>query len=296
MSIERTAQSYNTGITSASKSVLLELITVLRSYRDALVLVGGWVPYFLLEENHRPGDTFVHVGSIDIDLAIDPIKVNESQYATIVELLKERGYEPAPDRLGQRIPNSFQRTIKSPMDHKPYAIRIDFLTHEQDKRSGKHRNLEVQDKLFARKTKGCEAALHYRTTFKLAGVLPNGAEITVPIQMADIVGCLTMKGIVLGERYREKDAYDIYTVVSRYKNGPRDVAEALKPYLQEPLVKDAFSSIHEAFATRKTNGPQWVADFMQPASPEERERLVTDAFMTVHELNVQLFNPESPVK
>lgn len=114
--------------------------------------------------------------------------------------------------------------------------------------------------------------------------------------MADIVGCLTMKGIVLGERYREKDAYDIYTVVSRYKNGPRDVAEALKPYLRDPLVKDAFASIHEAFATRRTNGPQWVADFMQPASPEERERLVTDAFMTVHELDVQLFNPESPVK
>lgn len=291
MPIERTAQSYSTGITAASKSVLLEVMTILRAYREALVLVGGWVPYFLLEESRRPDDAFVHVGSIDIDLAIDPEKISGSQYATIVELLRERGYGPALNRLGQPIPNSFQCTTESPIDNKPYSIQIDFLTHEKDPRSGKHRNLPVQDELLARKTKGCEAALHHKTTLKLTGVLPKGGEISVPIQMADVIGCLTMKGIVLGERYREKDAYDIYAVVSRYKGGPRDVADILKPHLKDPLVKDAVTSIHEAFATRKTNGPQWVADFMQPASPDQRERLITDAFMTVHEMDVRIFNP-----
>lgn len=258
---------------------------MLRAYRESLVLVGGWVPYFLLEEHRRPGDYFDHVGSIDIDLAIDPEKIGEAQYATIVELLREHGYESALDRLGKVIPNSFQRTIQSPTDNKPYAIRIDFLTHEGDSRPGKHRNLPVQDELLARKTKGCEAALHHKTILKLSGVLPKGGEISVPIPMADVVGCLTMKGIVLGERYKEKDAYDIYAVVARYKGGPRDVAEALRPYLREPLVKDAVASIHDAFATRKAHGPQWVADFMQPASPAERERLITDAFMTVRELS-----------
>ncbi len=44
---ERTAQSYGPGVTGASKSVLLELLTILRAYRDSLVLVGGWAPYFL---------------------------------------------------------------------------------------------------------------------------------------------------------------------------------------------------------------------------------------------------------
>lgn len=288
MPIERTAQSYSASITAASKSALLEIMTTLRSYREALVLVGGWVPYFLLEEYRRPRDPFNHVGSIDIDLAVDPEKLGASQYATIVELLRKRGYGPALDRLGQPIPNSFQRTIESPIDKRPYSIQIDFLTHERDPRLGKHRNLPIQSELLARKAKGCEAALIHKTTLKLSGVLPKGAEISVSIQMADVVGCLTMKGIVLGERYQEKDAYDIYAVVSRYRGGPRDVAEALRPFLQEPLVKDALASIQEAFATRKSNGPQWVADFIQPASTEERQRLITDAFMIVHELDAQL--------
>lgn len=292
MALERTIQSYGSGITAASKSVLLELTQVLGSYRDALVLVGGWVPYFLLEECQRPEDSFVHIGSIDIDLAVDPGKIDNSRYATIVELLEGRNYRPATDRLGNPIPFIFQRTVNSPADNRSYEIRVDFLTHEQDPRPGKHRHLPVQDNLLARKARGCKAAFNHAKTIKLSGVLPNGSEITVPLQMADVVGCLTMKGIVLGERYREKDAYDIYAVVAHYRDGPLEVADIMRPHISKNLVKDAIASIHDAFATRRANGPAWVADFLQPASLDERERLITDAFMTVSEFVSPLYNPE----
>jgi hypothetical protein len=119
-------------------------------------------------------------------------------------------------------------------------------------------------------------------------MLPEGGQITVPIQMADLVGCLTMKGIVLGERYREKDAYDIYTLVAHYQKGPRDVANALRPHLNDLPTREAVSRIHTAFATRETNGPAWVATFLQPDFPAERDQIITDAFMTVHELDVLL--------
>jgi len=268
-------------------------MTILRSYRDALVLVGGWVPYFLLETHRRPNNPFVHVGSIDIDLAVDPSKISETQYATIVELIQERGYSPAPDRLGDRIPYCFERTIKSPANNKPYKIRIDFLTHLHDPRQGKHRHLPVQDDLLARKIKGCEAAFQHNTTFDLEGELPEGGHIEIQMRMANIVGCLAMKGIVIGERYREKDAYDIYALMANYKNGPRDVAEEIRPCLSEFLVKDAVANIHTAFTTRDSHGPAWVAAFFPGASSEERERLITDAFMVVHEFDVLLFNPAS---
>lgn len=90
MAPERTAQTYNAGITAASKSVLLEVMTALRAYRDALILVGGWVPYLLLEKHRLPNNPFLHIGSIDIDVAVDPAKLTEQQYATIMELLEER--------------------------------------------------------------------------------------------------------------------------------------------------------------------------------------------------------------
>ncbi len=292
---ERTAQTYNPGITAASKSVLLEVMTTLRAYRDALILIGGWVPYLLLEKHRLPDNPFLHVGSIDIDVAVDPAKLNEQQYATIVELLKERGYRPAPDSQGNPIPYVFEREVISSVDQKPYRIRVDFLTHQQDSRPGQHRHLSVQDDLLARKTKGCEAAFQHKTTFDLSGTLPKGGQITVPIQMADLVGCLTMKGIVLGERYREKDAYDIYAVVGNYQQGPRDVADALRSHLNDPLTKEAVSRIHAAFATHETNGPAWVATFLQPDSAAERDRIITDTFMTVHEFDVLLFEGKDSI-
>ena len=279
---ERTSQTYGPGVTAASKSVLLELMTVLRAYERALVLVGGWVPYLLLEQHRRPEDPFVHVGSIDIDIAVDPQTVKEPQYATIVELLRSRGYRPASDRRHTPLPWAFERAVQSPLTNKTYTIRVDFLTPpDQAQRPAV---LPVQDDLCARKMRGCEAAFEHQTTFALSGSLPDGGALTIPLRMADVVGCLTMKGIVLGERYREKDAYDIYAVIAHYGRGPRDAAEAMRPYAEQPLVSASLQSIRQAFATRKAHGPAWVAAFLVHSMfGQERERVVTDAHMVVSE-------------
>ncbi len=273
---------YGPGVTSASKSVLLEVMTALRAYREALILVGGWVPALLLEREQPREDPFVHVGSIDIDLAVDPSMVREPEYATIVELLQERGFRAAADQRGRPIPNSLERTVPSPATHKPYTIRVDFLTRPDASNAGRH--VAVQDSLFARKVKGCEAAFAHWRTVDVTGVLPEGGELTVPMRMADLVAILTMKGIVLGERYREKDAYDIYALVKHYRQGPRDVAEALAPSCEEPLLRESLACIQAAFGKREANGPAWAAAFLiHPRFSAEHQRLVTDAFMVVGE-------------
>jgi hypothetical protein len=63
------------------------------------------------------------VGSIDIDLVVDPDLVDADQYSTIVELLLSRGYSAEVNQ-----PFQFQRTIRSPRDGQDYLIRVDFLT------------------------------------------------------------------------------------------------------------------------------------------------------------------------
>ena len=282
---ERTRQSYGPGVTSASKAVLLEVITTLRAYQDALVLVGGWAPYWLLAQHRRPDDAFAHVGSIDIDLAIDPKTVREPQYATILELLTARGYRPANTRRGAAIPGSLERTVTSPLTQKPYAIRVDFLAPLDDPDArGLRRPQPAQEDLLARKLKGCDAAFRYQTTLQLTGSLPEGGHLTVPLRMADAVACLTMKGVVLGERYREKDAYDIYALLAHYGAGPADVARCVHPHLSDPRVAEGIAGIRSAFATRAAHGPAWVAAFLvNPIFSAERERVITDAYMVVSE-------------
>ena len=280
----RTRSAFEKPLIEASKSVLLELMTMLASYREALVLVGGWVPYLLLERNPRPGAPFAHVGSIDIDVAVDPAKISAEHYATILTLLEGRGYQPVLDRNGTPIPNSFARSIVSGLDEKEYKIHIDFLTHEEDARAGQHRHLELQDGLHVRKCEGCQAAFEHKEQIEFEGLLPNGSKGKVQMQIADVTGCLTMKGIVLGERFKEKDAYDIYAIASQYGDGASTVADAIRPWLGEPLVQKAIERIREAFSSRDARGPGNVADFLQSASPQEREAVLTASYMAVNEI------------
>jgi len=46
--MNKKATDYPEDITELSKSVLLEIMTLLKGYKKNIVLVGGWVPYFLL--------------------------------------------------------------------------------------------------------------------------------------------------------------------------------------------------------------------------------------------------------
>ena len=75
----RYATHFEENEANRSQAVLLEIMTILGSYREHIYLVGGWAPYFLLKLFQRPEDTFEHVGSIDIDLVIDFTQIEESQ-------------------------------------------------------------------------------------------------------------------------------------------------------------------------------------------------------------------------
>lgn len=289
----RTAQWYGPGVTSASRSVLLEVLTILRSYQESLVLVGGWVPFLLLEQHKRAQDPFIHVGSIDIDLAVDPVQVKAPQYATIVELLTQHGYRMLADRR-LALPSSFERTVTSPLTRKPYTIRIDFLTAFEASEKPRTLSIPVQDDLVARKIYGCEAAFRHQSKVEISGVLPEGGELSVHMRMADLIGCLAMKGIVLGERYREKDAYDIYALAAHYGEGPREVAAIMRKHLSEPLVAESMERIKSAFAKRESHGPVWVATFLvNPMFSKEYQRILTDAYMVVHEFVQLLREPQT---
>ncbi len=276
----RGAGDYAAGITEASKMVLLELMTILGSYRDALVLIGGWAPYFLLQYRRRPEVEFEHVGSIDIDLVVDPRIIDEARYATIVRLLRDRGYHPSPQLLYQ-----FERTIVSPLDGREYTIGVDFLTPEPPAGRGRTRHhRQVQPDLRARILKGGEVAFDHRITYSLAGVLPEGGRQEVTIQVADVVASLALKGLALGERYVEKDAYDIYALCAYYGEGPPSVAEALRPCLGEAIVRRGLLTIAARFRHPEAEGPSGVARFLGEGDPETTVRVRQDAFMTVSEV------------
>jgi len=278
----RLSGDYGEPVTRASFSALMELGTVLGSYRDALVLVGGWVPYFLLEDHRDPDTDFRHVGSIDIDFAVDPARVDSTGYEEIVKLIEDRGYSQRTDEGGRPILFSYGKTLVSPVDGRECPIQVDFLTVAGSETAGRHRHRKVQPGLPARIVPGCELAFSHNYGRKIKGQLPDDGETVLEMRLLDIPGCIGMKGIVLGERYKEKDAYDIFAVVSRCLENPGMVARKVRPYAEEAGMKRGLDKIREKFRDQRADGPNWVAAFMS-MDAEERKRINAEAYVKMKE-------------
>jgi len=280
----RTFGDYHPAITNASKSVLLELMTILKSYRDSLVLIGGWVPYFLLEINKSKAVDFTHIGSIDIDLVIDPKVIDEEKYETITRMLLSRDYKPSKEILYQ-----FERTVKSEIDGKEYTVLVDFLTPQPPKgKESSRRHRQIQPDLKARNLPGADIALQLNQKIPLIGILPGNGKTKVEFKMADLTSFLTLKGIAFGERYQEKDAYDIYVLCDYYKEGPISVAEEIRPKKNAKIVKMGLNAIRQRFRDINAEGPSWVANFLAIADAKEREDMKRRSFTVVNEMLTNL--------
>jgi hypothetical protein len=72
----RFAGDYSARQTEAARRALVDVGQVLASFRDSIVVVGGWVPDLLLPVSDEP-----HVKSIDVDLALDAAKLTDGRYA-----------------------------------------------------------------------------------------------------------------------------------------------------------------------------------------------------------------------
>ncbi len=289
----RTAGDYADDVTAASRVGLAELVTILGAYREALVLIGGWAPYLILETFGEPrasgrgtfgsgafGGDFTHVGSIDIDFVVDPAIVDADQYATIVARLHDHGYEPVQGSAFQ-----FQKLLPAPVTGREHLIRVDFLTQRPPPGQGRaRRHREIQRDLRARTLDGAEVALAHWFWYEFDARLPDGAQTRVRVKVTDIVGSLALKGLAIGERYAEKDAYDIWALCAHHRGGPAGVAEALRPWRDEEPVRRGLAQIADKFRARDAEGPTWVAVFVGSATTDEHERLRTDAHMVVTEV------------
>ncbi len=257
-------------------SALLELSMGLRSYADALVLVGGWVPYLLLRDHRASDSDFEHVGSIDIDLVVDPDRIGADEYATIVETITDIGWKPFESRQF-----SYARQVISPVDGRPYAITVDFLAADSDRLVGRGRHRKVQQDLNARVMRGARLALAHRCVTSINARLPNGGRAEVETHMADVVGCIATKGLALGGRLAEKDAYDVFAVLDNIEGGPAGVASAFRPFVGDPLVDESIGNIKKMFFGSESAGALLVAGFFSGETGSARDRRATRASRVV---------------
>jgi len=215
----RTAEDYPDEIVDLSKSAMLELWRGLHRYRNGMILIGGWAPYFILEKSGGDSYQHDHIGSIDIDIALNSQIISEEEYVNIEQLVEGLGYTHKEDYNHNPIPFVFIKNFTRQTNE--FTIEVDFVGSYYGEERHRHQRISG---LLARKCHGVDIVFDNFSEERIQGKFPAGGKTSQNIKIANLVASLTMKGIVLGERYKEKDAYDLYYLVTYYQNGPVDVA------------------------------------------------------------------------
>jgi len=75
---------YSGGQREAAHRILVELCNLFTQYQDEIRIIGGWVPDLLYPDRG-------HVGSVDVDMLINHVKLQDEGYQTMERILLSNG-------------------------------------------------------------------------------------------------------------------------------------------------------------------------------------------------------------
>ncbi len=114
----QSAADYDDRTTEAVKGVLVEIGQVLGSFKGKFAIIGGAVPWLLLEN-----EDMKHVGTADVDIGLDAEALGDGEYVTLIEALKTHGYKQQKDlRRFQLV-----RRVDVRDGGEPINVVVDFL-------------------------------------------------------------------------------------------------------------------------------------------------------------------------
>jgi hypothetical protein len=236
-----------------------------------MTIVGGSAPPLLTGD--RPEDPYV--GTLDVDLVVDPISVPEEVYRTIAELLRERGYI----QLDQ--PFRWLRSVT--VEGRSIDVEVDLLAPATPRSGSAHRHERIGGEPLARRTEGAELVRTGHVEREITGELPDGRRHRIAVRVATPGALVILKALAMGQRDKAKDAYDIDYVLRHI--GIEEVAAEIEEFgVVDPVTK-AFAILAERFSSIDAIGPTSVAIYRRaPLGSPEADQLQAVAYGRVDQL------------
>lgn len=259
----RSSLDYSEGQKAAAHRVLVELVNLFYEYRDDIRIVGGWVPDLMF-----PGEG--HVGSVDVDLLINHIKLKDSGYLTMAKILLQNGYKEHPEKYF-----SFVKQVR--IDGITYDVDVDILAGMYGGTQKKKRSQHVQG-IKALKATGGDFAFEFDPqTVRIEAERIDGALDVARINVIAVVPYFVMKASAMG-RGKAKDAYDLYFLIKHYQTGVDGLAKLFEDYKDSKTILQMKEKLAEKFASPNHAGPADVAAFLDLEDEEEIAFIKRDAF------------------
>lgn len=268
----RNESEYGKRQAEAARRVLIDVGQVLADFKDCMVVVGGWTPDLLFENAEE-----AHIGSIDVDFALDPERLQDGRYAEMLKLLLNTKRYSAGEK-------EFQLMVEVDLSdgETPVQVEVEFLAPKNIKLKKNKPKLLKDFRVL--QVEAMNEAFRDPVTVKLDGRNVRGAKNTVSLQVASLADFMVMKAHAIGGRDKPKDTYDLCYCLSQGSEEMATLAKNWRNRKAEPNVEKAIGILKEKFAEVDGFGPQQLVEFHDSPDPEEGKRHARRAFELVQKL------------
>ena len=265
----RQRDDYSDRQVEAARRVLVDLGQMLAAFMDCLVVVGGWTPDLLLPDADER-----HVGSIDVDLALDCAKLGDGRYAELVKLLLDT-------KRYRKGAKDFQLVVEVDLKdgEKPVEVEVEFLAPKEVKL--KKNRPKLLENFRVLQADGCGVAFHAPVELRLPGQNVRGAKNTVRLRVVSLADFIVMKAHAIGGRDKPKDTYDLCYCFAQFPEGMNTVASNWKRRMKERDVVKATKILREKFASVDAFGSQQLVEFHSASDADTRAMQARQAYELV---------------
>ena len=250
-----TASGYTPEHLELVRATCLYVATKLGDLMDELVIVGGLAPSLLIDQMNLPEGVDSHVGTTDLDVGLTVALLDQQRYTTLTERLRRAGFSPDLNEEGNptRQRWKIEDTAK---------VTVDFLIQPTlpGDRGGRLRNIEPD--FAALIAPGLHLAFVDRRRVTLSGKTFWGEEATRDVWVCGAGAYIVLKALSFRDRGENKDAYDLFYVIRNFGLGVSDVADALRPLMDDPSAVKAAEILEQDFPDHDAVGPRRVAEFL----------------------------------
>ena len=237
-----------------------------------IVVVGGLVPYLLVDQDDLPAGSDSHSGTMDLDMGLSLAILNDERYRQVSERLRDAGFRAEVNDRG----NLRLQTWVLPG---PPTVKVDFLIPPTADTTDGQLLFHIESDLAAIITPGLDLAFKDQRQTELSGRVPSGAFATRRVPVCGPGAFTVLKALAFGNRTENKDAYDLFYVWRGV--GVSDVAKCLASLKTSPFVDEALSIIERDFCRHDGLGPVGTAQFMAKDLDDE---IQADVVGYAHEL------------
>ena len=225
------------------------------------------MPSLLIPQGVGDGSIEPHPGTIDVDLGLELMVLDNRGYADIADLLRGAGYRPEEKEEG-RVRRQTWRS-----DPKLGApVTIDFLIPRSACQKPDTRLQSLEADFAAVIADGLQLVERDRRKVRITGTTLRGETADRSIWVCGPASFVVLKARAIHLREKPKDAFDLNYILANSAEGTHGIATSILGFLDDKDAREAMEYLATDYVTLDSVGPARAAFFRYGArSPETQQ-------------------------